>query len=204
MTAPWFSTEFCSWAADRLLDQLRAGDLPECTPAYFAWDPLLPLVRSAVAETDLSLARKLVANSDSLMWGAILSRGFLDDRELTAALVVAFASEMVSERKIGLLHHLSARPLSDEHYDCVFAWLRDDPSEFIEEQREKFSDSLGNEHLRERLTSDDAGFVNKRWLYMYSVHALDPAEARRVLETERNNADARVVAAAEHSLSLLG
>lgn len=198
------SEEFCEWAAGRLLEQLRQGDVPaRLNPGHIAWDPMLGAVRSAVRDSDLDMVRQMSTSAELVMWAAMLSRKFPADAQLTDVLVAEFGREVDVERRIGLLHHLAARELSDGQAQPLLDWLRHDPQPFIAEQRSKFSDATGPERLRDRLTSDAPAFRPKRWLYAYSAHALPVEEARSHLERIASSPLAREARAAQHSLTLL-
>lgn len=200
---PWFSREFSEWVADRLLTQLRSGEVPTLTPAYFAWDPLLLVIVESTVDADRDLADRLLSGEETVMWGALLSRRFDDDPDVTATIVEAFEREADGECKLGLLHHLTARALSDEQHEVVSGWLRENAAELVADQRAKFRDVTGPERLRHRLESDEAAYANKRWLYMYTAHALGPEAAQALITGYVDDPDPRVAAAAEHSLSLL-
>lgn len=192
------------WIARHVLSDLRAGVVPEgLTPARFSWNPTVVELRSLVSPDDRTVAIRLLEQPDTLMWGAFLARAFPDDVGMTSTLLTAFETETDIDRSIGLFHHLTARPLSDEQYQVLRSWIRANSSDFVAEQRTAFSDREGSARLRDRLQSDRPDWTIKRWVYMYSALALDPDEARSVLQANLTSTDSRVAEAAEHAVSLL-
>lgn len=192
------------WVAGHVLADLRSGVIPRgLTPRRFSWNPTVVALRSLVQPDDREVAIGLLGRTGTLMWGAFLARVFADDAAITATLIAAFESETDLDRAIGLFHHLAARPLSDPQYQILRSWTQRHAADLIDEQREAFSDSEGPARLRERLASERPDWTIKRWVYMYSALILDADEARAVLHANRESADARVVDAAEHALTLL-
>jgi hypothetical protein len=198
------SEAFCSWAADRLLDDLRQWRIPErMTPGDVAFHPMGEAVRSSLRESDHELARRLLAQTDTVMWGALLSRNFLSDHRLTTQLLVAFENETTTDRLIGLLHQLSARELEPAQQSRLVTWLDEHADSFVAEQRRQFPDAEDHDRLLATIASDDPWFRNKRWVYMYSLLALDPQKAREVLEHHAVANDPIVSDAAKRALTHL-
>ncbi len=193
-----------TWIARHVLHDLRMGTLPEgLTPARFSWNPTIAALRAIVAPEDHELATRLIARQETLMWGAFLARAFVSDLGMTDALVDAFKSETDLDRQIGLLHHLTARPLSGDQYEMLRDWLKNNSASFLVEQRAAFGDPDGPTRLRDRLQSERPEWTIKRWLYMYSALVLDPVEARSVLSANLGSSDPRVAEAASHALTLI-
>lgn len=174
--------EFCSWAADRLLDQLRCGAAPSGSAGVFAWEPMLSALRSTIRPTDRELVITLLDDDGRYMFGGLLSRAFLADGDMTEAIQRRFRAEEDPERAIGLLHQLSARPLEEPDRLELVQWLTDHADAFVEEQRRFFGGSDGRMRLDHRLTHPD--FAEKRWVYLFSALALDPSEDVRLLLDE--------------------
>ena len=192
---------FCRWASDRLLTQLRSGELPDdIHPGDLTFSPMSEILRSTIAPGDRDLALRLASDPASVMWGALLARAFHDDDALTAALLSSFATEPIPERRLGLFHHLTARRLSDADRANLAAWLEEHLDEFVEEQRVAFSD--GPARLYARIESEVPGMAEKRWVYMYSLLSLPPNEARTAIERFVDDADPAVARAARHALGL--
>ena len=192
------------WVACHVLADLRSGVIPqELTPARFSWNPTVVALRSLATPDDHGVAVRLLEQPETLMWGAFLARAFADDVAITMKLVAAFESETDLDRSIGLFHHLTARNLTAQQYEVLRSWVRRNSADLIAEQRAAFGDPEGPARLRDRLASDRADWAIKRWVYMYSALVLEPDEARAVLQANLESADARVVDAAEHALTLL-
>jgi hypothetical protein len=190
-------TAFTDWAATRLLVQIRSGRLPvELTPGDLTWGNMVDAVRSRLNADDRRLVLTLLEEEVSVMWGDMLSRAVEGD-DVTAALDSAFEALDDVDRKLGLLHHLSARRLEPGQVRRLMAWASLHASALIEEQRRMFSGPDGPARLMKRL--DDPMYAQKRWVYMYSLHALDRATARRLLAHYQDDDDLQVRQAAADS-----
>jgi len=173
---------------------LEASDL--------VWDPMLRCLREEVKSTDRQLVLDLIHQEPTRMFGGLLSRGLLDDLDITDALADAYRTERDNDRKIGLFHQLTARQTSAEQRRELASWAGANASLLIEDQRLFFSGENARVRLQERL--ENRAFASKRWVYMYSAHALgDPLEVRQFIQPYLEDADPLVANAARASLAAL-
>jgi len=198
------SDAFYGWAADRLLEDIRRGEVPEgLTPGDVAWDPMSTAVRARIEPQDRDVARRLAAEPETATWGAFLGRAFLDDETLTRLIVDQHEHEHALERKIGLFHHVTARHLNQPQREHLERWVQGHLDAFVDEQRLAFSDADGADRLAARIESEEPGFRAKRWAYMYSALALPAVRARALLSLHRDGDDPVVASAARTALSHL-
>lgn len=198
------SDAFCGWAADRLLEGLRRGEVPQgLTPGDVAWHPLSTAIRARIDQQDREVARKLAAAPETVMWGAQMSRAFMDDDELTRLVLDGFEREQDMERKIGLFHHATARSLREPQRDHLERWVVANLDAFVDDQRLVFCDPDGADRMVARIESEEPGFRVKRWAYMYSALALPAERARALLSGHRDSDDTVVARSARTALSHL-
>ncbi len=194
---------FCEWAAAGLIDQLRSGNVRAGAEASdFVWEPMLSALRGAAGAGDVDLVLRLLSDDRLCMFGGLLSRANLEDERITDSLAECFAAEADEERQLGLFHQLVARRLDSRRVDLLSAWAEDHASVLIAEQRAFFAgpDVVGR--LEYRMTAPE--YAQKRWIYLYSAHALDDPRLIRAFVTAHTDvSDARMVKAAEVSLASL-
>lgn len=194
---------FCRWAARTLLSELRTGGAPDGLEASdLVWDPMLRCLREEVTDADRDIILGLIGRQPTRMFGALLSRGLLDDQAITDALIAAYRVERQDDRKLGLFHQLTARSTSAEVRDELASWAEANAELLISEQGAFFAGEGVRARLNNRL--QDQGFATKRWVYMYSAHALgDRMTVRAFIEPFLHDADPLVARAAAASLRTL-
>lgn len=144
----------------------------------------------------------LLADERLRMFGGLLSRANLEDERITESLLDCFASEPDEERQLGLFHQLVARRLNTRRVDLLSAWAQEHASVLIAEQRAFFAGTDVIERLEHRMTASE--YAQKRWIYLYSAHALeDPLLIRAFVTKHTDSSDPRMVQAAEVSLAIL-
>ena len=197
---------FCHWAAAQLLSQFRQGN----QPAYakntdFIWEPFLTCLREQIQQSDKDIILRLLKNENSKMWAALLTRGILDDEELTDELVKQFDLEDDQDRQLGLLYQgiKLARKIDENTEIRMIDWIESNLDFFLADQKEFFSpkDKVIDK-LKNRM--EGSQFKNKRWQYLYSAHAAEDTNAiRAFIEPYLNDADPLVARTAKKSLALL-
>jgi hypothetical protein len=195
------SVGFCDWAAAALLARLRDGEPPEeLTPGELNWTPMRERFRAALRPSDAALVERFLGDDRTVMWGAVMSRA-VEGEGITQALLEAFRRETDFERRLGLFHHITVRPLGTAEREELASWCERWDDAVIEEQVGLFSGPAGEQWLRDRLS--DPAYELKRWFYMYTAHALAPASARRLLHEHLDDVDPLVARSAARSLAKL-
>lgn len=195
---------FCDWAGRQLLTSIRQGHLPACADVPdFAFDPFLATLRDLVEPSDRELILQMLNHYRSKMWGALLSRGLLEDSEITQELVRLFDTTESEEQQLGLFHHLSARPTGTDVQERLIDWLEEHLDLFIEEQKGFFQPK---ERVLEAVRSrmELPAYANKRFIYLFSIHAAeDPEQIRSFVCEYIDDPEPLVARSAKRSLDLL-
>lgn len=195
--------EFCRWAAGALIDRLRTRQAPEgIFASSFVWEPMLRCLREVVTSDDLDLILDLLAQPETRMFGGLLSRGLPDDVRLTSAVVNAFREETNAERKLGLFHQVVARPVDHNVKNELAEWAEANAKQLIEDQRKFFFGDDVRQRLDDRMRNP--AFERKRWVYLYSAHALNDSESvRSLLHPYLQDPDPLMARAARVSMAYL-
>jgi hypothetical protein len=198
------SEKFCDWAATKLLEDVREGVLPgSISLEDIIWNPFLDSIRKQTREEDREAIVKLLKISDYSAWGLILSRGLSQDDEITNELRSLFESSPDRITKLSAFHELSYRKVSENLRDVLGDFLIHNLSLFMEEELRYFGSSdVIIDRCHERMC--DAKFINKRWVYLFTVHCSDDIEAAKTFVRQYlNDKDPFVCKMAQKSLSLL-
>ena len=195
------SHDFCDWAAQALLTKLRDGKPPHgLTPADLNWSPMRERFRAALTPADAPIVEVFLADDETVMWGAVMSRAITNE-SISVALLSAFRREPDLERKLGLLHHLAVRPLGASDREELAEWCEQERTTVLAEQMAQFGGATGEQQLQDRLR--DPFYAEKRWFYMYTAQALERPVARQILLEHLDDEDALVAETAARSLAAM-
>lgn len=178
---PRLSEGYVKWIAERLVTQLRGGDVPlGVEPEDFIWYPCLDRIWSQVGSADREWVMALMVDPATKIWGRLLSRGLPESGELVGVLLDQFNRASSPEDQLGAFHEVTFWTADRAVREQMYDWLQKNMLLFLHFETDYVGEAFGGDVLafcRARLA--DPAYERKRWMYFFTALACEDKLAAR-------------------------